>query len=1030
MHLRMATLALVCLFPTCVFAFESTVKSRVFGLNSTPVAGATVTAGADPFWGKGDEQSLSRHEEQHGPVPRVEVTGSAETGAQGDFELKIVVTAKGDVPLPRRVTRGGPQGGVLYAQILLRVSAPLYLQADIPVAVDEGGMHENVRIGLERIHRLRGRAIDAAGNPVPGLPIVLDDRSSEQRPDRTAKAVGSRTETKTGEDGRFELECRRPVGAGCLRVNDGKSAFAQDSKAWQQLYVWDVTDLGDLPLEPGGSIRGEAVNSDTREPVFAHWVARRTGLPELYAQVADESGKAEFHGLIPGTYSVIATFAGRGWGVRLSEVEVKPGQITNVGTRLLQPARRLNLEVWDPAGKPVQNLSATAALDDGELPYPAQRSNNRLPFAVSQNHNASRTDFDDLFSGTWTVRIDAAPHAVSFARVSIPAQDTLRVTLTQGGTISASLTLPRQDEWSGECRAIMHCTPSLPTYLNASADFRWNFDENYLPPEGVFIAQRKHTEAGIVAELPRLPAGAYLVAFWAHRGQVLRDNVTVTAGQTTRVEVIPEPSRIEVAVTHKGSPAAGQRLTVVRTDELRRESLTAGRLREALTDATGLCTFEIQERDSYFVLTEPEAQFARSRAPYGALRDIGRRLEIGYSQTRRLRIELHDPARIWVTVKLRFEGAATPGQSALRGLSQDFSGHVSGFAEVGNLGVARFLPLPAGSYEFSADIRMAGRDSLPVRRRVEISRTPEHLLELAFEFHDLTVKVKSPGAGPHTDVLLYDAEFNEPPDFDGGSSVSRYERFLRGERADEKGTAVLPLVTDGEYLLVARVHDETSLLHVVHERITVKGPATKSLFFPDATGRILLEVHGDPAMGQAGIPALGCVSLTDAGGRPVPIPDPDARWFRVGTPRLLISVPAGTYTLTIVAQGMLPESKSDVVVRVAETARVQLTLSPAGLLSVELAGAPHQAAISQYSVRVVFEDQEGKRLAPPAPGLGNAILPERLLRGPRHLFVHSLTRDVARVRIRIEGFREFVVPVDVEYGRACTAEVELVLEDS
>jgi hypothetical protein len=210
----------------------------------------------------------------------------------------------------------------------------------------------------------------------------------------------------------------------------------------------------------------------------------------------------------------------------------------------------------------------------------------------------------------------------------------------------------------------------------------------------------------------------------------------------------------------------------------------------------------------------------------------------------------------------------------------------------------------------------------------------------------------------------------------------------------------------------------------------VSGASSAKLAVSENTGQLSVEVLGTPAVIRPDALAIGLVTLTGKDGQPVPLADPDQRWFNAAHGAWIASVPVGTYTVSIAAQGLLPASQADVVVRKGELTVVRLTPSQAGCMLVKLGGkVPPEGPLMALNphlrtpVEVDFEDAKGTVISPAVPGLPVHWFEHT--RGGARLYVHSMVKDVARVRIRVEGCAEAILPVTVEYGRVILSEVEL-----
>ncbi|MCI0335751.1 MAG: carboxypeptidase regulatory-like domain-containing protein [Planctomycetes bacterium] len=218
---------------------------------------------------------------------------------------------------------------------------------------------------------LRGRIIDDAGKPIPGVEIILYG------------GIATRfrgQETKTNENGEYEFKPLETGAAMARSDNDGPWLYTgiqfkhpemvpADGKSWRDLRVLNkkehVEELN-LTMTRGGKISGVVLHPDSDQPVpkldlriyNGFDEGKETGDFHVYATTGDD-GSFTSEPLFPGRYVIDINdnnFAGQSPYPKIGHADVRPGETTN-----LRISTRELLELQDPF-----QITGTAIGDDGK----------------------------------------------------------------------------------------------------------------------------------------------------------------------------------------------------------------------------------------------------------------------------------------------------------------------------------------------------------------------------------------------------------------------------------------------------------------------------------------------------------------------------------------------------------------------------------------------------------------------------------------------------------------------------------------
>lgn len=174
--------------------------------------------------------------------------------------------------------------------------------------VVEGQPTPPVQIALSQGGSIRGRVVDARGNPVSGVQIATrdDEFASAMFDDFIDGLVATRTtdrKTRSNEDGFYELKQLNP---GKYRVVMEHSSFTNEILRGVIVTEGKQTDSGSVALKSGGSVRGRVLDQ-AGKPLSRGWVRMFNDEGGNYQTRTDTEGRYAIEHITPGNYRLSAT---------------------------------------------------------------------------------------------------------------------------------------------------------------------------------------------------------------------------------------------------------------------------------------------------------------------------------------------------------------------------------------------------------------------------------------------------------------------------------------------------------------------------------------------------------------------------------------------------------------------------------------------------------------------------------------------------------------------------------------------------
>jgi hypothetical protein len=408
-----------------------------------------------------------------------------------------------------------------YAVLALEHQTGMHLREEVDVPA-----HTTVDLGtlpLSMGEVLHGRIVDSSGEGVSGRIVIGFDEWSRSRTAWVASSV-----IHTHEDGTFEVH-------GMLASEYGVHFSGNVGGHHEATFTYPI-DFLELRLPRGGTLRGTLELASGASPDGAEVLCgpltdeMREGFadrPELleahlplFHEALTTGRHFEFEDLPPGRYMIVATSRGARAKGFAYDIEVRDGEIAEVGTIQLNDAGRVSVTVRRD-GAPA--LDVPVWLYDGAM--------NRMGRDLTASSGQAR--FLWLPPGQYTVLLEAEDeeHFPDSRTVAVRGGETVELVIDLDGTNDTGLEIV----WDG--------TPALT------------------PEVAVFQAEPPHTivrysaipESG-VCRVVYLKPGAYfaMLSDW-RRGLVQRHGpFEVRAGEVTRVPLSHASHRVSGRVIVPG----------------------------------------------------------------------------------------------------------------------------------------------------------------------------------------------------------------------------------------------------------------------------------------------------------------------------------------------------------------------------------------------------------------------------------------------------------------------------------------------
>jgi hypothetical protein len=303
------------------------------------------------------------------------------------------------------------------------------------------------------------------------------------------------------------------------------------------------------------------------------------------------------------------------------------------------------------------------------------------------------------------------------------------------------------------------------------------------------------------------------------------------------------------------------------------------------------------------------------------------------------------------------------------------------------------------------------------RTEFEVTKLREQTLKATVELFrlDVTIKVVAPLTIDDVRVYLRRVETEE------------YRNWRDDDEPallipDETGKISFDCLTAADYDLFIRVYDEGNVLvNAIRKPISLKANFTTTVTVTDKVGTLNVQIEGDPLYPTRGVSAWPTVYVLDAKGKQVLPGDPSLLEEYLAPTFSIPGYPVGTYTVIVAAVGFQPFEIKEVKIEKGKTTSVKATPEKAGGL---LVTANNLKFDMGTNVEWTYEDALGKPLAMwlPRGSVSAATMGDHKGNGAIFEFC-NLTPAVKQVRIKVAGYKDIVIKVDVKAGETLKKEV-------
>ncbi|MCB9933086.1 MAG: carboxypeptidase regulatory-like domain-containing protein [Planctomycetes bacterium] len=996
--------------PLAAGEFKTTATGYIRSARYVGLEGAVASVQADPLWGCDNEEAFKAFEKLHGALPTVTVTGSGLTNSKGRFLFNVTVSWDDKGTIPKRTYRNKEGQDVEYISVpvIFKATAKGFSTGTQKGRANEG-FESTADFSLTEATVLKGGVVLAEGRKfLPDLKLLLVYRSYNQ----TGLVDDIRYEFSTGKDGFFEISDENlPKNSVTLQVAGNEYAFEPGSKAWQSITLRPgVLDLGILAVVPGGRVKFNAVDSENSKSVGIYYGQLQSTDKSNRFQagfVSDATGAADIEGVPAGQYQLHLRLEGH-WAPEVAPIELKAGTTVELGAIQCEPHRTLEFAVRNQDGA-LDRFNVQMVYVGDAVPPARRPFREGEPIRAGGQLSSKESKINGLFSGEWQVTISAPNHAHYMTTVTLPRNEPLSVTMEKAGTIEFTALdaggRAARPRWAF---ALRHGSTAHKQMADLDDEGLGKFTGwEAVLPEGAYRMSNGN-------KFENLAAGTYLLLAEGGWKMVLRaDDVTLKTGETVKVTLSPKPGTLTVKVTEDGKPKAKYSF-ILRLDGRDQQPISL------TTDKAGAAIHDFTVAASGWLLTEAESEWVDAHdpnEPWRALNDTifaGRRVQLQVARDSEIGFEIANPEQVFVRLRLTPQEGQTVQRVDLSPLGDGrFSSRRS--FQAAKLGEDFCVAcMPQGKYRMGALVQ-AGASSGYFAADITVDKKPEQSIKLKIELFrlDVTFKVAAGVKIDNIGVYLRYAEVRRSWPDDEPDLLT----------PDADGSISFQCLSPADYQLYVRVYDDDGVLqNALMKAVTVKGNTTLTVPVTDQVGTLSVQIEGQPLRSTLGMSSWPAVYLLDAKGEAIQPGDPtlleEVRGFNFSIPGL----PVGTFTVVIAAPGFQACEIKDVKIEQGKTTSVKATPQQAGALVLNINNLPFDM---ETEINWSYEDAKGNplKLWLPAGSSTVAIMGDRNGNGAKMEF-SNMTPAVKQVRIKIEGYKDIVVKVDVKAGEIITKDAK------
>lgn len=1019
MQTRLILVLLCTLCAGSLFAdFVGNIDATFVSSDRKALDGVKIVVEPDPMWGFTKQDDFDKFKRERGPFPKVELSSEAVSDANGAINIPLSVKTSGEGKLPKvSITQDRKSINVDYVVAKITISKDGYRTIVRSQWVTDGKDDLNGSWQMTMTRRLSFQANlvhMSDRSPVANAKVLVIGTPGRSRPRNSAVF-----EVSTDTNGVLKLsdeQCSSPMK---LRMLEDGLAFAMLSSVWQGLRLNEgPNDGGTLVVVPGGAIKLHTVHADTGEDLPPMYTLRNVD-PQARFVLTDnfDAGEVVLSGIPVGTYNVSAYTNGPFFRTGAADIDVKAGEVTDVGELKFEPHRSIEVFAVDETGGGIQAFSVTAEQISGFHIDPRWFGEvNRKdpgPWRVGKMCTAEQNKVEQLARGRWKITVEADGFSPGSVELDVPASDPIFVKLSQGGKLTVTAD-KGVFQWGAGFEKIVAIERSAPAWKSlkgrSGAEIVAMIDG--VDSTGVFIAANQwHDAKGFSA----LPPGTYTVIARVNEELALRsDDVVIKKGETTDLVMTNAPCRLTVTVSDNGKPLARELIYAVPAQSVMGQD--APKTVSASADANGVAVFEGLASGTYQVMTKRQHDWVNSgNNSWGGRRGLPNgaapSVKVGYGDRIELEVDTYQPYYVWVTVKIKKGKNVTASDVKLTHLQgrvglNEIKGNASG-------DTFEFGMLARGEYELSATAGSGINGRYKLLRLLRVDQPPEQTFDVDLNLGSLEVKVKPPKGFEGYDVTVYLKQAYE-------EAWASFESPGAGGNCDQKGSIKFENLPEGPYRVVAwAAKDRGGFTFTTSEEIEVKGSKKVSLKFDERVGG--LELRFDDSV-RFELERPMRVELLD-GDKLAEMGDPQ-RFFRQNTGATLSAVAKGKYTLRISVAGYELYSQDGVEIQSGQMTFLSVKLTPMCRVEVLLKGKV-PADVGLRRATIDYLDASGNAI-----DVGDVDPRLTFWRGGTYdaeslVFTH-VPAKCARIRCKLEGFKELVV--DVKPDRNKPDQVEATLQ--
>lgn len=911
---RIGCLLLILSLSGALFAEEQTqefkvlMDGKVAGVPGEKLDGVSIEAKAHEFWGHADQKTLERRERAEGAFPKATVTGSATTGPDGAFKIEVKVKLVGQrIP---KVKWGNPPTETCYAHVTFTASKAGYVSRTLLLMVTPIEPINNVHFTqFVKAISISGRAVSKSNAPLADVPLYLASENEYLIRAHIRPPQPALPQTRSDKDGYFKFEgVDGTYSSGRMIIPDVENlAIAPKSPHWQGISLYDISGelkLGDVAFWPAGGIKATFLDEKGAKALAGTHLAmvEPDGGRYLTLRSFVETGVFEFQRLPEGKYS-LGVSGSEDAGLVISDIEVKGGQITDLGTRVLIPPCKVTIKLEAPAGATIRDVHFKLLKVDGD--WNGHRVEidkfTGFPFVGDGTQSGNDTyEFDRVPVGKYEIWIRSPELGTTSQKLEFSQRkETVTIKLISCVFAKVSMFGPDGRAVSGGVLFLHETSPAYALFHETKGEsprLKYTFlrDSGGLFVESTWCNPSSSLDGGVL-----LRPGKYVVlAYPEQLGKLVKTDLVVQPGKTFELRLDVKPAILRVTLSQSGTAYAENQAYLVARESLRfvdeipdvdswQRSGTP--IYSAKTDKKGEALFDKVAAGEYVALSLTEFRYVSSFGyhirPDEFSESLAKRffrVEPGESK---LKCDLPSYKGTWLNVTVKWGRESEFKGAALIPLAAG-SSPIQGFGDV----EISFGLVAKGKYEciIKGD-SFRGRASLA--QKVEVTKAGEQQVKVEPAWCEVTVKIADENMDDFAQPIFVVRAVSASSDAMAVTAFSRPIKWIRFG------------VAPGDYVATCCWRNKRKELCTVVEKLRVAGKDLKLDLKPKKDhGAIVFDLQSG-GHSEYLEPNVKRFRLMNAAGAEVALADAGLREVVYGH---IIGIPPGTYTLELDLIGFEP----------------------------------------------------------------------------------------------------------------------------